>query len=474
VLVALSGGPDSVALVYLLRELETAGELSLAGLAHFNHQLRGEDAELDERFCRDMAERLALPVEVGRGDVRAIARARRQSIEDAGRTVRYAFLEEAAARLPADVVAVGHSRDDQAETFLLRLVRGAGPLGLAGIFPRKGRIVRPLLEVRRAELRAYASEHLLAFREDATNDDLGIPRNRVRHELIPYLERNFSASIVDVLAREADIARADDDLLTAKAVDLLGSVVLREAEKRDRIELDAEALRSLHPALGSRVARQLLARVSPGRFAGFDHVQRLLALAEAKSDRDSASLPGVTARAHEGRIVLGPAPAAPFSNSFRFPLSIPGEVLLDGPGWAVAAHELAGDSADNVSGSPAIRERPGAGVSPRAGTRGGRREGTLLTVAVSCQALRLPLAVRSRRPGDRLRPAGMGGRAKKLQDFLVDRKVAREARDLLPLVVDADDRIVWVVGYPVTEDFRVTSPSQGVIFLKARRLGGPG
>jgi tRNA(Ile)-lysidine synthase len=453
VLVALSGGPDSVALVHLLRELEQSGELSVVGLAHLNHGIRGAEADEDERFCRGMAEALSLSIEVGSEDVPALAAQEHRSIEDVARTVRYAFLERVASCLHADVVATGHSRDDQAETFLLRLIRGAGPRGLAGIYPRAGRVIRPLLDVRRAELREYATAHQLAFREDTTNQDVGIPRNRLRHDLIPYLERELSPGIVEVLAREAAIARDDEDRLQAEAIDLVQTGVLISESAGPggfgpTAELDAEWLASLHPALASRVAREVLARVAPGRFAGFDHVEDVLAI--ARGDRPSASLPGVEAVRRDSRMAIGPRARAAFSNSFRFSLSIPGEVLLSAQGWAVSA----------------------AWENPLS-ARGQTMDGQLHTV-VEAGSIRLPLTVRSRRPGDRLRPAGMGGRSKKLQDLFVDRKVGRGTRDLVPLVVDADDRIVWVVGEPVSEDFRVTGPSQGVIFLKARRLGGPG
>ena len=203
VVVALSGGPDSVALVHVLRELEDGGHVRLAGVAHFNHQLRGADADADEAFCRTVAAELSLPIECGTADVRSAAREQRRSIEDTARSLRYGFLEQAADRLAADRIAIGHSRDDQAETFLLRLLRGSGPRGLAGILPRAGRVVRPLLDIPRAELRAYVAARGLAFREDATNEDLRIPRNRVRHELLPYLEREFSPGIAGILAREA-------------------------------------------------------------------------------------------------------------------------------------------------------------------------------------------------------------------------------------------------------------------------------
>ena len=466
VVVALSGGADSVALVHLLRELQGLGELTLAGLAHLNHQLRGVEAEEDEAFCGAMAADLGLPLHVGRADVRALAREQGRSVEDAARAVRYAFLEEAADHLIADAIAVAHSLDDQAETFLLRLIRGSGPRGLAGILPRAGRVVRPLIEIPRADLRQYVEERQLAWREDATNDDLGIPRNRVRHELIPYLEREFSPGIAAVLAREAAIAREDENRLQQEAIDLAVSIVLRtEAAGGDRqgsldrslpancLEVDARALASLHPALAARVARYAMSVLAPGSFIGFDHVERFLQFARDNGEGGSGalSLPGQQAVRRGGRIVLGPEPPRHAkTHSFRFPLSIPGEVTLDHQGWAISAERV---EAVEWSRAPWPARAP--------------------AVAVAMEPLSLPLAIRSRRPGDRFRPLGLG-HGKKLQDFLVDRKIPRETRDSLPLVVDGDDRIVWVVGESVAEDFRVTEPSRGVILLKARRLGGLG
>ena len=442
VVAALSGGADSVALVEILCDLHEEGELVFAGLAHFNHQLRGADADADERFCRERAAALALPIEVGREDVRALAVEHGRSIEDAARTARYEFLERAADALGAELIAVAHTRDDQAETFLLRMIRGAGPRGLAGIRPRAGRIIRPLLDVPRSEVRAFVADRGLPYREDATNADVTIPRNRVRHELIPSLQREFSPGIVDVLSREAAIARADEDRLHAEAIDLASTVVLAS---NGRVELDAGALSALPVALASRVAREALAVAAPHTYVGAAHIEQLLDLAHGRTS-GSLSLPGCTARRVGDRIVVGPPPARPFANSFRFPLSIPGEVTLPPQGWAVSAAWR--------DGGPDA-EGPDAWTAP-----------------VQASAVALPLAVRSRQPGDRLRPAGLQGRGKKLQDLLVDRKVPRETRDALPLVVDGNDRIVWVVGQAVAEDFRVTAPSQGVILLKARRLGG--
>jgi tRNA(Ile)-lysidine synthase len=470
VLVALSGGADSVALALLVKELEPRGDWRLAGLAHLNHALR-EAADADEQFCRELAARLDVPFLSERADVREIARAQHRSIEDAARHARYAFFERSRQNVSADVVATGHTRDDQAETFLLRLLRGAGTRGLAGVLPVAGRVVRPLIDVRRGELRAYLAAREQPFREDETNADVTIPRNRVRHELIPFIERGFSGAIVPLLAREAELARQDQDRLQNEAIDSAGLIVLRNSSgdmvplTRERIEaagcgqdleglsavvINAAALMSLHPALASRLARIALSFLAPDRFVGLDHVEAILEMAAASSG--AVSLPGQQAVRKGSVIELVREPFRPFANSFSFPLSIPGEVTLRPQGWAISAEMAMGGAGDLVA---AVRERP-------------------LHVSVQADRVALPLAVRSRKPGDRLSPRGLAGRTKKLQDFLVDRKVAREERDLLPLVVDNEDRIVWVVGHPAAEDFRVTEPSQGVIFLKARRLGGQG
>ena len=479
VVAAVSGGSDSVALALILRELERERQCQLTGIVHLNHGLR-EAAGDDERFCEALAHQLGVRFFVERVDVRDLARAGRRSIEDAARQARYACFERTRASVQADVVATGHTRDDQAETFLLRLLRGAGTRGLAAILPVSGRVMRPLLEVRREELRAYLAERAQPFREDETNRELHIPRNRVRHELIPYIERELSPGITEILAREAELARQDHGRLQNEAIDSAGLIVLRnsngdtvpltrvwpatlDADGRrqpgdnergtagiERVDIDAAGLAALHPALASRLARIALSILAPDRFVGFDHVEAVLELAVASSG--SASLPGQQATRRDTTIELVRGLVRPFSNSFEVPLSIPGEVRLEAQGWIVSAETV---------------ER--FGVDDEAQTQNGA-----FSTSIQASQVVPPLVVRSRRPGDRVRPAGLGGRAKKLQDFLVDKKVAREERDLLPLVVDGTDRIVWVVGHPATEDFRVTEPSQGVIFLKARRLGGQG
>ena len=453
VLAALSGGSDSVALVHLLRELADSGELRLAGIVHFNHQLRAS-ADDDERFAAGVAASLGLRFTSDGEDVAARAIREHRSVEDAARTARHAFFARVRTASGADAVALGHTRDDQAETVLLRLMRGAGPRGLAGMHPKNGHIIRPLLACRRHDLRAWLAERKLPFVEDETNQDVNIPRNRVRAELLPLLETRFNPGIVDVLADQAELSREASAWMDA-AADALEAQIVRRAARPDgstRYEIDAAALLAAAPALRRRVLWRVMREAAGRRPIAFGHVAAALRLIEEPAD-NGADFPGqrlerigpsvvLTGRVDGARGRRAPDEA---SNLFRFPLSIPGEVAMPGAGWVVSAESAAGATVSN----PATRD----------------------TALVRLDLCRGSLAVRNRRPGDRFRPVGLGGQ-KKLQDYFVDRKVRQNERDAVPLVVDETDRIVWVAGFGIDEAFRVTDPAQAVIILKLKALGG--
>ena len=461
VLAAVSGGSDSVALAHLLRELERHGELELAGVVHFNHQLRAA-ADDDERFVAEVARTLGVPLLASRGDVAAQARRERRSVEDAGRTARYEWFEQARVESGAAVVALGHTRDDQAETFLLRLLRGAGPRGLAGMHPRRGAIVRPLLACRRHELRDWLRERALTFVEDDTNRDVSIPRNRVRAELVPLLEQRFNPAVVDVLADEAALARELWAWVDNQVTELAARLVRPgSGEGRQHVrELGVAELSGLPVALRRAVLWRVMTDLAGFRSISFGHVDAAMRLTDQLAD-GCVDLPGQRLERIGSHLVLtgrsadtiGRATASE-PNHFRYPLSIPGEVALPQAGCRVTAEALAGtETASAIAGSRV----PGTWFRDTALVRGDRVAGSL--------------AVRNRRPGDRFRPSGLDG-GKKLQDYFVDRKVARHRRDMVPIVVDEMDRIVWVAGYEIDEAFRVTDPAQAVLILKLKALGG--
>ena len=444
VVIALSGGADSVALTLLLSELAETGTFDLVGVAHLNHQLR-DAAAGDERFCRALAGRLSLPCVVGRADVRGQANRERISVEEAGHRERHALFRQAAATLNADRIATAHTRDDQAETYLMRLLRGAGPVGLSGIHPRSNDVVRPLLDVSKSELRAYLEAKGQDFREDETNHDLAVTRNRIRHVLIPFLERQFSPSVLDTLVRESKIARHDAEWLDDQANAAASGIV----SYRDRVAvLDREGLSRQPVALAGRIAKRALEQVAD-RCMGFEHVQRFLTMATGNAESGAAlDFPGCRVTVGPERVVIGP-PHTRRTNStpstrFAYQLRIPGEVEIPEAKIAV--------SVECVTGSQA------AGMSARGAS-----------VYVAGDHVTDPLIVRSWVPGDVFRPLGLGGH-KKIQDLFVDRKIDRLARQKVPIVADKKRGIVWVVGHSVSDDFRVTPDTEGMLLLRERKL----
>jgi len=456
VLAAVSGGSDSVALAHLLKALDAAGDLRLAGLIHFNHQLRPSAGD-DERFVEALAVSLELPVVVDREDVASRARRERRSVEDAARAARYEFFERARLHTASDLVALGHTRDDQAETVLLRMVRGAGPRGLAGMYPVKGCFVRPLLGCRRRDLREWLAKRAGSFVDDESNQDVAIPRNRVRAELLPLLEARFNPAIVDRLADQAELAREMWQWMEAEAT-ALGVACERATDVRladggAQRTLDTARVLAAPPALARLVLWRAMEALAGGRPVGFEHVSAALSLL-APDGPSVVDAPGQRVQRIGATLVLTgrrpgavgrSAPGTP--NVFRIPLPIPGEVLVPRTGYAVSASSPASWAASEHC---AI-----LGTGPVVAVRRDRCLGNL--------------AVRNRRPGDRFQPVGLDGQ-KKLQDFFVDRKVARESRDGVPLVVDESDRIVWVAGYGIDDAFRVTDPAQAVLILRLSQV----
>ena len=295
--VALSGGGDSVALAVILSDLAADADWSVAGLFHLNHRLRGAEADGDERFCKTLAIDLELPLQVQRVDVAARARADRTSTETAGHRVRYERFDQLTAGGTADRVATAHTMDDLAETVLLRIARGAGPTGLAGIRPRAGSVIRPVLDIRRDELRAFLRARGVPHREDATNHDLAVLRNRIRHRVLPVLEAECSPAVVAALARAAAIARADADWIDASVAAAASDIT---QEGGGAVEIDAVGLAAEPLALARRLARLALERAGSRRI-GFDQIERLLQMADGGGPA-CADLPGVRVERRGGRL----------------------------------------------------------------------------------------------------------------------------------------------------------------------------
>jgi tRNA(Ile)-lysidine synthase len=286
VLVGVSGGSDSVGLLRALLELAKTSGFSVAGVAHFNHRLRATAAR-DEAFCRNLAEDLGIAFMTEAADVAAYAGAERLSIEDAARRLRYDFLERAARGAGATHVAVGHTLDDQAETVLLKLMRGAGPSGLGGVYPKKGIVIRPLLDVSRDDLRAWLASIGQSWVEDETNADVSNPRNRVRHRVLPELDAAYGGSTRGAIARSAELAREDGQWLDELAAGRYSELV---TVGQDCLEVDAVALLAEPAAMQRRVLLLAMRGRGGDREVGLEHVE--LALGVLRGHARAADVPG--------------------------------------------------------------------------------------------------------------------------------------------------------------------------------------
>ncbi len=470
VVVGVSGGPDSVCLLHVLRRLcEPAGPYAGVRLhvAHLDHGLRGETGRADADFVSHLAAAWGLPATIGQADVAALARAEHRSLEDAARQERYAFLRRVAIDTGAARIAVAHHADDQVETLVMHWLRGSGLAGLAGMRMLEGDsipIIRPLLRVSRVEILDYCTTHNLAYREDASNQDRRFLRNRIRHDLLPLLE-SYNPNLRETLLRNAAVLAEEDAYIQSQLDACWDGVVTREEPAS--IEGDVAKYQRLPLALRRRLLLRAAFLVSGGEaHLELRHVEAVDALLLRWTSVGMLHLPGGL-RLHRvyGRFVIvsevqsvkqakrqaGPGFSTPPSgvqNGVVVPLPVPGEARLPGTGWLVRAYILEG-----VAHPPPGYERG----------KVDRQRGYMDLEAVTAY---LPLSLRTRRPGDRFQTLGLRT-AKKLQDTLVDAKIPRAERDTLPLVCGADGTILWVAGYQIADPVKLLPTTQRVLVLEA-------
>jgi tRNA(Ile)-lysidine synthase len=313
---AVSGGADSVALALWLHNFATrpAPVFSFVGVIHVNHALRGAESDADEAFCRALAQRLNVPIDVVAAPIAATS----GSPEATARDARYLAFDAAAARLGAAVVCTAHTADDQAETVLLRLLRGAGLRGLSGIRSSNRHIVRPLLECRRKDLRDTLVEHGEVWREDASNLDVTIPRNRIRHELLPVVEvvsTHIGGGGIEAVARFAAYASEDEQFLEGEAIELAARLVLPDGDTQSErpvrgVRLLRSDLAAAPPALARRVIRLMAAQVAPERPWSAVHIEAVLRLARRQQGGGALDLPGIRVErvSNEVRLISGQEP----------------------------------------------------------------------------------------------------------------------------------------------------------------------
>lgn len=441
-LAAVSGGPDSVALLHLLHSLKATLDLERISVVHFDHRLRGEESRKDALFVRSMAEKLELPFLLGSDDVLTHRKTQRVSLEMAARSCRHRFFQRSLAECGAQGIALGHTANDQAEEILLRLFRGTGPSGLAGMAPRTSHgIIRPVLFLTRGEILAYLAARDLPYTEDASNLCTVFRRNVLRTQVIPVLEKTFHPAIVSTLCRTAQLAM-DEEFYWAQLMEQHWQTIQYQ-KTPTVISLRLDEFNRLHPALQRRLLRHAITLLKGDTYRiEAIHVEDALQLAVRKSSGRWCRLPGALHVMKEGRVLVISAESRDDAGDE------PSEMIVQ---------ELGIYRFGSVSLEFSLVEQP---TPDEIGAKGNSREFAFL----DAEKISWPLTVRCWRAGDRFQPLGMKG-SKKLQDYFVDARVPLRERRRIPLVCDRE-KICWIVGYRLDERVRITGETRTVLAVE--------
>jgi tRNA(Ile)-lysidine synthase len=438
IVVGFSGGVDSLALLVALYELRQPLDCQLH-IAHLNHQLRG-DSTSDAELVKQYANLLKLPFTIKKIDIPALIKQRNQSIEALARKERYEFFETVSKKIGATKVALGHQRNDQAETVLMNLLRGAALTGLRGILPiRDGKFIRPLLDFSRTEIEEFVAEQGLQPCDDSTNWDRNFLRNRIRLDLLPLLKRDYNRNIQNTLAQNAELLRAESDYLediARKALD----ACLAEPATHDVVILNRLMFLRHHPALRRRILRLAIGQIQGDmKQLAFNHSEFMLQLSEGKSPNRQLNLPNNLEflRAYNQLIIQRPTSKI---GEFEYTVAVPGDNNFPALNTVMVA---------------TIVEAPSRKTSYVL-------DGKFQAV-FDVDQIQMPLKIRSRRAGDRFQPFGMKG-TKKVKDFFIDAKVPQRMRQSIPILVTGDE-ILWVVGHRTSEKCKVSNKTRRILHL---------
>jgi tRNA(Ile)-lysidine synthase len=495
IVVAVSGGPDSVCLLHVLLNLKETLNIDIH-IAHLNHQLRGVDSRRDAQFVSGLARSSGIPYTIAERDVRRFRDEHHLTLEEAAREVRYAFLLEVVKAVSADVMAVGHTRDDNVETILLHLIRGTGTRGLRGLQPASRwlsstnsignmTVVRPLYDITREETAGYCREHNLAFRIDRTNLSVSLLRNRIRLKLLPEL-RHYNPKIDDALLRMAQTAGDEFDFFQKESSRLWRKIA---EERHNTIILNKRKLLRQSTALQRYLLRMSLEKTI-GNLKDIEtrHVEDMLHALRKRSGTTIVLPDGLVFAVEYNRFLITHDPAAlcPFpALKEESCINVPGET--DIPGWHITAKILPfsvlgsknTSTPDNIGLLLSQRAYPEGvtlslsrmesglveGVSKRDFTTS---EGIRFSACFDFDKVGEKITVRSYQTGDRFQPLGLG-QSKKVGQFMVDARIPRWWRDRVP-VISSSQHIIWVAGWRIDDRVSIADTSKNILSLEFKLL----
>jgi tRNA(Ile)-lysidine synthase len=434
VLVAVSGGPDSVALLFGLVALKSELDLKLY-VAHLNHKLRGTESSEDERFVQNLASQLKLEFFSKRVDVKKEAKRQKLSVEECAREIRYQYLQKIAQKIKADKIATGHQANDQAETFLMRLLRGAGGAGLSGIPPKRGKIIRPLIRTTRKEIESFLKLNKITARLDSSNFLPDYYRNRIRLTLLPKIKKEFNPKIVEVLNRTADIISTQQEYIEETCERTLSDIGIIQ---QDKIIIDLKKFSSYDICLQREMIRFCTRKLKGAlNRLSFDSVDRSLEMIRREKSGKKIKLVGkIWLEVGERELVFF---VQKKKKELGYLLTIPSEVNLRNGKVRIK--------------SEIPKRMPRNFITPDQNV-----------AYLDIDKMQKPFRLRNRRKGDRFIPLGMKG-TKTLADFFTDAKVPHHRREEA-LILTSKGKIVWVVGYRISEEFKVTDRTKKVLKME--------
>ena len=435
VVVALSGGPDSTALLAVLSQISKLMDFNII-VAHYNHGLRGTSSDEDEKHSQELATKLGFVFISEKMDAKL--RQKGLSPEDFYRQQRYQFLNKVAEDYKAQKIALGHNIQDQAETVLLNLLRGSGLEGLRGILPmREGKFIRPLIEVSRPEIVAFLSYAGISYCQDSSNSSSIYLRNKIRSELIPYLKEKYNPKIIENLAQMAEILRQDDDYISNSVKQALESKHIQN--QPDGIFLNIEHVRGLEPAIRSRLFKNILESLSPEKNGfSFSNIKDLEKLAQVAESGKRITLPfGIEAKREYAKLILTRDHAGLKQIDYEYAVNIPGIIHVKEINRTICVEKIPRDKMDLQSKNK---------------------------IYLDLDKIQQPVILRNRRNGDKFQPLGMKGR-QKIKSLFINQKIPRDKRNEVMLIVDQDS-VIWIENMHLSERVKISAQTINILCLE--------
>ncbi len=463
ILLGVSGGPDSVALLSLLLDVNRVNQsYSDIIVAHLNHSIRGKEADEDEQFVNSLVKRFKLSIVTEKRDIMRIARDSKMSLEEVAREERYKFFERVAIRVDANIIAVGHNADDNAETILHRIIRGTGIVGISGIRLKRKLardsiidLVRPLLFTWRNDIIAYLKEMNLSYRVDSTNVERDKFRNKIRVELIPHLEKNYNPKIKKSLMNLGETAAQNCDFLGEKANALFEGILLKEGktgENSSEIVLDIHKLIKTPRILQQIIIREAIVRLNiPLKKISCKNYKNILNILNYQKKSLNNVVKGyLNIRIKDNELHLSKDKYYTEESLVlnKTVIKIPGETKLSEINCMVIM-----ESRETEDGF--LEEF--------------KRTKTEYDEAVDIDKINMPLTVRTRRPGDRFWPLGSPG-IQKVKEFFINNKVSVMERDTVPIIT-MNGKPIWIVGFRIDERIRITKETKKILIMKFKMEG---